>query len=236
MSTATMRPTSAGGTRGDRARGTSVWLWLLALAAVALVGFLVAWLGGWIRFTTDPRVAEILVMQEEARAKYGGSGGPTTLVEATGAVAAMGAIRQKVEALPEHLRPQVERAGGSMMRDLFRARINDYFAAPPAQRQAVLDRQIDQEEMMRKAFEAGSTVMNAFGGRPRDGGNPGAGGGARGGGGGGGGGGSSDNDRNRWRKNMIDRTTPEERARYSEYRRAMEKRREERGLPGGAPR
>ena len=32
---------------------------------------------------------------------------------------------------------------------------------------------------------------------------------------------------------MIDRTSPEDRARYTEYRRAMEKRREERGLPAG---
>jgi hypothetical protein len=30
---------------------------------------------------------------------------------------------------------------------------------------------------------------------------------------------------------MIDRTTPEQRARYTEYRQAMDKRREERKLP-----
>jgi hypothetical protein len=211
-------------------------LWLLLVAAVALVGFLVAWLGGWIRFTTDPRVTEILAMQEEARTAFGANGGPTTLVEATGAVAAMSAIRQKVDALPEHLRPQVERAGGSMMRDMYRGRINAYFTATPAERRAVLDRQIDQEETMRKAFETGGAVMNAFGGRPREGGTAGAGGGGGRGGGGGPPQGGSDNDRNRWRKNMIDRTTPEERARYTEYRRAMEKRREERGLPSGGPR
>lgn len=35
---------------------------------------------------------------------------------------------------------------------------------------------------------------------------------------------------------MIDRTTPLERARYTEYRRAMEERREQRGLPSGGPR
>ena len=35
---------------------------------------------------------------------------------------------------------------------------------------------------------------------------------------------------------MIDRTSPEERARYAEYRRAMEERREKRGLPSGGPR
>jgi len=235
MSTATMRSTAARSGRDADKRGSAVRFWLAALAALAVLGFLVAWLGGWIRFTTDPRVTEILAMQEEARTKFGANGGPTTLVEATAAVAAMSTIRQKVDALPEHLRPQVERAGGSMMRDMFRGRINAYFAAPPAQRQALLDRQIDQEEMMDKAFKMGSAVMNAVGGRPREGGST-----SSGGGGGRGGGppsGGGPDDRNRWRKtNIIDRTTPEERARYSEYRRATEERRKERGLPSGWPR
>jgi hypothetical protein len=229
MSTATMGSMrSRGGGRSDE-RGSTVWFWLIVVAVLALIAFLVAWLGGWIRFTTDPRVTEILVMQDEARAKFAAGGGPTTLADATAAVAAMNAIRQKVDALPERLRPQVERSGGGMMRDMFRGRIDAYFAAPPEQRRAELDRQIDQEEIMRKAFEAGSAVVNAVGGgRQR----------SSGGGGGGGGpprGGSQD-DRNRWRKNMIDRTTPAERERYSEYRRAMEERRQERGLPSGGPR
>ena len=81
---------------------------------------------------------------------------------------------------------------------------------------------------MRKAFEAGSAVMNTFGGQSRGGSTSNA-----GGGGGGPPSGGSPDDRNRWRKNMIDRTTPEQRARYSEYRRAMEERRTERGLPSG---
>jgi len=230
MSTATLR--SRSGSRGldDESRGSTVWFWLIVVAALVAVAVLVAWLGGWLGSTPDPRVTEILAMQEEARTKYGADGGPKTLVEATAAVAAMSTIRQKVEALPERLRPQVEQAGGSMMRDMFRNRIDAYFAAPPAQRRAELDRQIDQEEIMRKAFEAGSAVVNAVGGGQRSG--------SGGSGGSGGGPPSSGNqdDRNRWRKNIIDSTTPEERARYTEYRRAVEERREERGLPSGSPR
>ena len=45
--------------------------------------------------------------------------------------------------------------------------------------------------------------------------------------------GGSEEDRNKWRKSMIDRTTPEQRARYVEYRRVMDERREQRGLPSG---
>ena len=220
--------------RSGSANGSSSGKWGALLGGLALLAFLVAWLLGWIRFTTDPRVLEIRAMQEEARQKMTASNGPKTVAEATAAMASMGQIRDKIEALPPHLRQQVERSGGSMFREAFRARMDEYFTAPPQQRLAVLDRQIDQEEMMRKAFEAGRGAMAALGG-----------GGSTAGGGGSGAaagdgnarrgprGSRTEEDRNKWRKSMIDRTTPEQRARYVEYRRAMEERREKRGLPAG---
>lgn len=151
----------------------------------------------------------------------------------------MGEIRGKVEALPPHLRSQVERSGRSMFRSSFTARIDNYFAQPPEKRQAELDRQIDQEELMSKVFAAGQAIAGAVGGgrggANAGGGDAGAGGGGGSGRGPGGGGGpprgGTEEDRNKWRKSMIDRTTPEQRARYTEYRQAMEKRREERKLP-----
>ena len=45
-----------------------------------------------------------------------------------------------------------------MFRSAFRARIDRYFALPPEQRQAEIDRQIAEEEMWRKAFEAGRAL------------------------------------------------------------------------------
>jgi hypothetical protein len=219
----------------------SAWgFWLAVLAGIVALAVLIAWFFGWISFGTDPRVAEIQKMQEEARAQFAEGGGPRTVAEATAAVTAMNTIRAKVEALPPHLRPQVERQGGSVFRTAMRARIDAYFTAPPEKRKAELDRQIDQEEMMRKAFEAGRAVAGMFGGG-QSGGSPAgqAGGGQQAGQAGGGrpGGGppqgGSEEDRNRWRKSMIDSTTPEQRSRYVEYRRAMDERREQRGLPSG---
>jgi hypothetical protein len=211
---------------------------LAVLAGIAVLAVLVAWLLGWISFGTDPRVAEIQKMQEEARTQFAEGGGPRTVADATAAVTAMNTIRAKVEALPPHLRPQVERQGGSVFRTAMRARIDSYFTAPPEKRKAELDRQIDQEEMMRKAFEAGRAVAGMFGGG-QPAGQSGAGQGAAGQGGQQAGGsrpggppqGGSEEDRNRWRKSMIDSTTPEQRSRYVEYRRAMDERREQRGLP-----
>jgi hypothetical protein len=215
----------------------------MVLLGLTVLALFLAWLLGWFRVTTDPRVQEILQLQEEARQKFMAQGGPQNLAQATEAVAAMGAIRQKVESLPEPLREQVERRGGSLFRSMMRAQIDAYFAAPPARRKEELDRQIRQEEMMRKAFEAARTVGGLFGGGgPPGGGGAGSGSGGQGGGGGPGGapsGGSPqaaaaaspDERRNVWLKRILDTTTPEQRARYVEYRRAKEVRREELGLP-----
>jgi len=251
MSTAAVRSSRAAQSP-SRSDEKSAWgFWLAVLAGVAVLAVLVAWFLGWISFGTDPRVAEIQKMQEEARAQFAEGGGPRTVVEATAAVTAMNTIRAKVDALPPHLRPQVERQGGSVFRTAMRARIDSYFTAPPEKRKAELDRQIDQEEMMRKAFEAGRAVAGMFGGGQSGGqqaSQGGAGQGAAGQGAAGQGGqqaaqasggrsgggppqGGSEEDRNRWRKSMIDSTTPEQRARYVEYRRAMDERREQRGLP-----
>lgn len=237
MATATLRSSRLPPSSDDQASSPAL-KWLAGVALLALLAFLVAWLGGWIRFTTDPRVAEIQKLQEEARQKFVATGGPQTLAEATEAVTMMATIRQKTEALPANLRPQVERSGGSVFRSAMRQRIDAYFALPPAKRQAELDRQIKQEEMMRNAFETASRVAGFFGGGPPGGGDRGGQGGGQSGGPPGGGPptGGSQEGVNKWRKQIIDSTTPEQRARYVEYRRAMDQRRKELGMSPGGPR
>ena len=242
MSTAAIRSSRTARVPTREAGASNRGLWVAVIAGLVLLALIAAWFMGWISFWTDPRVVEIQQLQQEAQKQFGEGGGPKTIAEATAAVTAMNTIRTKVESLPPHLRPQVEREGGSMFRSAFRARIDSYFAASPEKRQAELDRQIDQEEMMRKAFDAGRAIAGVFGGGQ---GTQAAGGTAQGGtapGGTSGGGppaptgsrsSSSEESRNKWRKSMIDRTTPEQRSRYVEYRRAMDERREQRGLPGG---
>jgi len=230
MSTATVRSARHSGAGRSQESASPRLAWGLGVAAVALALMVLAWLAGWIGFGTDPRVQEILVLQDQARERYGQGGGPANLADATAAVTSMMEIRQKTEQLPEHLRPQVERSAGNVFRSAFRARIDSYFSLPPEQRQAELDRQINQDEMMRKAFEAGRSVMSALGGgqsaapagstqataqQPAR--TPWA--------------SRSEEERNRWRKSMLDRTSPQDRARYTEYRRAIDARREQRGLP-----
>lgn len=226
--------------------------WLLLLLAVGLLGFLIAWLLGYVRLITDPRIVEIQKLQAEAQKTFMANGGPQTLDDAKAAVTSMNQIREKIDALPEGLRREAGRRSGSVFRSTMQNRINTYFSLPPDQRQAELDRQIKQDDLFRKAWEgsrpaggqggtAGAGAV-AGGGQTGTAGGPGSGGTASGGGGGPGGGSrgpgsggpprnGNEEDRNRWRKNIIDSTTPEQRARYVEYRRAMEARREQLGTP-----
>jgi hypothetical protein len=253
MSTASMRPVDFSELDENASGMRKAVRWVLILLALGLLAFLVAWLLGYVRLTTDPRVAEIQKLQAETQKQFMANGGPQTLDEAKAAVAAMGQIREKIEALPENMRREAGRQGGNVFRNTMQTRINAYFSLPADQRQAELDRQIKQEELFRKAWESSRPAGGGQGGPPRGmagnggpGGGPGGGGGpgpsaggAGGGSGGPGGGGpsgrggpprgGSEEDRNRWRKNLIDNTTPEQRARYVEYRRAMEARREQLG-------
>ena len=260
MSTASMRSVDLSELDDNASGMRKAGRWALILLALALLAFLVAWLLGYVRLTTDPRVAEIQKLQAEAQKQFMANGGPQTLDEAKAAVAAMGQIREKIEALPENMRQEAGRRGGNVFRTSMQTRINAYFSLPADQRQKELDRQIKQEDLFRQAWESSRPAGGGQGGPPRGmagNGGPGGGGGSGPGGGGAGGGpggpgggpggggtsrggrpprGGSEEDRNRWRKNIIDSTTPEQRARYVEYRRAMEARRDQLGLPPGGHR
>ena len=247
MSTASMRSGDFSELDDDASPARKAVRWVLILLALALLAFLVAWLLGYVRLTTDPRIAEIQKMQADTQKQFMANGGPQTLDEAKAAVAAMGQIRETIDALPENMRREAGRQGGNVFRNTMRTRINAYFSLPADQRQAELDRQIKQEELFRQAWESSRPAGGRQGGPPGGGaangggggGQGGAGGGPGGGGPGGGGGpprGGSEEDRNRWRKNIIDSTSPEQRARYVEYRRAMEARRDQLGQPQRGPR
>jgi len=194
-----------------------------------MMGFLVAWGGGWIRFTTDPRVVEVQKLHQDLEEKYVASGGPSNFVEAAAGIAAMMQIRQKIDALPAHLRPAAEKSGQDLVAMYFRGQMNAYFSKPPDKRRAELDRQIRQFEMLRKAWEASNAMMNMVrgGSAAGTGQQPGQSGGqqqpAQASA-------NTEANRIRSRKEMIDRTNPTQRAQYNEYRRAMEERRKQLGL------
>ena len=215
--------------RGEKGRpvGLMIGISLAVAALLALVAYLILWLSGF--FATDPRLVEVRAMQQEQVKKFAATGGPTNVLEAVELVTSMATINQKVNELPENMRGQAQQDGGKLFMTAMQKRMDNYFDLPAEQRQAELDKQIDQGEFMRKAWETGQSAMKAVGlggtgGQAAGGGPPGQAGGAR-----------TEEERNKWRKDMIDKTSPEQRSRWTEYIRAMQERREQRGLPPGGP-
>ena len=218
----------------DNGRSVKRWATALAFAVVAIT--ISAYLLLRPRdYSNDPRVVEIREIQEEARKRYLSGGGPSTQSEARAFVQSMEQVRTKMEGLPSDVRRELYQNGGNVFYSSMRQRIDDYFNASPAQRQRVLDQQIRQSDLMNKAFSearAARVAQESSGnGQQREGRL------------------ETDNsssrsswasrsqgDRNEWFKNRIlDRTTPEQRAKFVEYRRAASERREELGLPAGWP-
>ena len=210
------------------------WLAGISLAIVVIV-ISAYFLLGPRDYSNDPRVVEIREIQEEARKRYLSDGGPSTQTEARAFVQSMEQVRTKMEGLPSDVRRELYRGGGNVFYSSMRQRIDDYFNASPVQRQRVLDQQIRQSDLMSKAFSearAARAAQESSGSgqqrkeQQKDGQSSGRSSWAS----------QSQGDRNDWFKNRIlDRTTPEQRAKYVEYRRAASERREELGLPAGWP-
>ena len=190
------------------------------LAVVALL--LIAWLGGWIRFTTDPRLAEVLALHREVDRFVAADGGPKTEAEASVIAAAWGRIREKTEALPPRLRGQAAAAGWATAEAGRRRAMDRFFATPPADRKAELDRQIKSERLIGGALAATAAARSGATAAAAP---------SAGQAGGQAGGGSappqspSEDSRNAGRKGVIDNTTSSQRARFFEYQRALNERR-----------
>jgi hypothetical protein len=200
-----------------------------------VLALLTAWAVWWLRGTgEDPRITEIRTLQRELAAKYPPEKAISGPGDAAARVAAIGQVMVKVQQLPPELRPQAMRVGQDTFRKMMGGKVSTYFSLPAEKRQDFLDQEIRQMEFMRKAFEAGQSVAAFFGagGSKSAGGKRGDGVGPRppfgplGG---------SEEDRNRFRKEILDSTTPEQRARFVEYIGAIDRRRGQLGLPAMPP-
>ena len=140
-------------------------------------------------------------------------------------------MREIGENLPEEQRREVFREMGNQFRQRMTERVREFAALPEEERNAFLDRDIDRFEEMRKGWEQRR--------RERDQGGDQAGGGGREGRGGAGGPGGpggrgdrprTEEDREARRRARLDNTSAEDRAHMMEYFKAINQRREERGL------
>jgi len=212
----------------NESRGRPVVLASLLLALLLGLVSAGAWWGGWFGVKEDPRLTEVKTVMADAAAKYPPDQAPKNMLETAARVGAMVSVMAKIQSLPEDLRPKAMEEGRKLMMKGMEARVDSYFAAPPDQRQKLIDDQLKQMQSMQKAFEGSRSMFQGLGG-------------GQGGSGGAAGnqqaagrpGPRSEEDRSAWRKRMIDGSSPSQRARWTEYFGEVEKRRQALGLPGG---
>ena len=206
---------------------------LRAVAAICVglcvAGGLGGWWLGWFGRGEDPRVVDIGTMMRDLLEKERQRQGPANLLTALDRMSGIMALGLKVNALPESLRPRIMPLAWGVMMDHLDDRMDAYFALrSSAERSKFIDGELAQMDFMRKAFES----RGADGAR---GGDRTAVGGTRGGGRraarepGGPGGGPGGGGEQRWTKWVLDRSTPEQRARITEYMAAFERRLAETG-------
>lgn len=203
---------------------------LASLLLALLLGLVSAgaWWGGWFGVKEDPRLTEVKTVMADAAAKYPPDQAPKNMLETAARVGTMVSVMAKIQSLPEELRPKAMEEGRKLMMKGMEARVDSYFAAPPDQRQKLIDDQLKQMQSMQKAFEGSRSMFQGLGGG--QGGNGGAAGNQQAAGRPGP---RSEEDRSAWRKRMIDGSSPSQRARWTEYFSEVEKRRQALGLPGG---
>ena len=203
---------------------------LASLLLALLLGLISAgaWWGGWFGAKEDPRLTEVKTAMADAAAKYPPDQAPKNMLDTAARVGTMVSVMAKIQSLPEELRPKAMEEGRKLMMKGMEARVDSYFAAPPDQRQKLIDDQLKQMQSMQKAFEGSRSMFQGLGGQ-----------GGKGGAAGnqqqaaGGPGPRSEEDRSAWRKRMIDGSSPSQRARWTEYFGEVEKRRQALGMGGG---
>lgn len=231
--------------KGDRPAGRmrkSRWVAAGLATLLAIVGLFV-----WNAFSAAPQaVAELRSLVDEEVTRLARVSRNEIPYDAAGPD--MGGWFQRLRDVPDGYRDAVRREMGRLFTARERAAVGSYFALPPAQRRAELDRRIKAEDARRQQWLADRQARGQTDrpGSPAAGAGPG-GRATRSAAGQRGGGppradsnGSqrrgrprSEDSRNEWMKRRIDASSPEERARRTEYRRVIRERREQLGLAPG---
>jgi len=196
----------------------------MGIVILAILTLLALWLTGF--FSVAPEVLEIRSLvdgQIEELRRVARNETPLSY-DSPG----FGAVLDRMRDMPQPLRERAGREVGRLFEAREQAEMDSYFGMPPEKRAAELDRRIRAEEERRQARDAARAKRDEQRGGPRPAGPTAVGqpgGTARGFRG------STEESRNASMKRRIDNTTPVDRARRTEYRRAMDERRTQLGLP-----
>jgi len=205
-----------------------------AISLLLLFAGLLLWWGGF--FAPPAAVIELRTLVDEEVSRLAKVA--RNEIPYDGSRTDMGDLFQKIRDVPEPYRDQARRQMGRLFSAREGAAVGSYFALPPNQRRAELDRRIKADESRRQQWAA-ERATRAVSDRQR---NPAAAAAgsnrpqqnaAAAGGPGGWGRTRTEEARNERMKSRLDASSPEQRARRTEYRRAVNERREQLGLAPG---
>ena len=218
---------------GGRPSGGVVRRMVIGLILVAILTLLLAWLLGFFSVPGDVLEIRGLVDSEIAELRKVARNEVPLASDSPG----FAVVLDRVRNLPPDLRRQANQDVGRLLAAREQAELDSYFNLPPERRQAELDRRIKAEEDRRKAREAARAARESQRSAPPAGASLAGGSGAASSGrsgpptGGSRGRSMTEDERNARSKRRIDRSSPDERARRTEYRRAIDERRAQLGLP-----
>lgn len=156
----------------------------------------------------DPQVAKVAELQKKLFSE-------DTQVPREDRRQAFGELRQEMEKLTPQQRGQLMRDNPPPFMQRMQENIVAYFDLPEEERTAALDEQIDEMEARRKEWESRRGERGDRGKGPP----------------GGFGRNMDASKRNEMRKQMLDNTSPPQRAMFGEYFKQLQQRRKARGLP-----
>ena len=218
---------------GGRSSGGVVRRIVIGLILVAFLALLLAWLLGFFSVPGDVLEIRGLVDSEIAELRKVARNEVPLASDSPG----FAVVLDRVRNLPPDLRRQANQDVGRLLAAREQAELDSYFNLPPERRQAELDRRIKAEEDRREAREAARAARESQRSAPPAGASLAGGSGAASSGrsgpptGGSRGRSMTEDERNARSKRRIDRSSPDERARRTEYRRAIDERRAQLGLP-----
>lgn len=181
----------------------------LLTLALALVG---GSLWAWWHFRGDPEVARVQALAVQLRTE-------TKDLPEDKRRELWGQFGEEIRKLSPDQRQALFADQRQRGEERARQELKNFFALSPADRQKALDRQIDESERRAKERQKRNTQRAANGT------------GQRGGGGSGRGQNRTAEEKSARRNQMLDRSSPEDRAMRAEHRRLMDERRGQRGLP-----
>ena len=218
-------------------------IWIIAISGISIVGVLVVW---GLASSETPEWKEMQQLQDELRTSMESeredNSDEAKINRETLRSEKLAEYREKLEALPEKLQKTAREQMRGMFVSRMEERIDRVLLLPPEERNEELDKQIGEWDRRIASWEKRKQQDNAKTENKNGDGQTGN---------------ANDNgnstnaaegekkkssrrrgwwtnaskeQRDTWRRELLSRTTPEQRAKWHEYRRLMDQRRKERGL------